>query len=229
MLKGRKRQLRAYSLAALVRQPPGHLLLALFIRIHGDFWRGAVNIALVGLSSAYALLRWLGQGDPIWWWLPIQLLIMPGLMAVEESLHARVALRKKMPVGGLQLVTVCRMHRGICWLCDGAALRICGRLSPLDRMHISAPGLFLNMVLAGLLWAVCACLDGRLLWGRAHWVSLPLAGYLFSSLVPLGPVMANDLVNIFRAAQEAGYGWIRTTRECWYGLVLAFGRSDARE
>lgn len=229
---GRKRAkrkfLRCYALDYR-RWRPESLLLTFFFLIQRDFWRGAVNITFLLLISGYTAQQWLMNGASQWFCLLLQLLFMPVWMALEEFLHAIVALHKAVPQSRLELVSIYRPSAfGRYWFYEGAAMRIHGPLMPVDRMHISAPGPFLNALLAILLWIACGLSDGHFLWGRVHQVFLPTMAHFLSTFLPVR-AKPSDIRNILAARCEAGYDWLRTSRICWHGIVFLFGQRPQHE
>jgi hypothetical protein len=196
------------------------VLLFLMARLLQAFWRGPLNGLLLSLTALSVLWPGSRVASPRSWLL-LQLILLPFLMALEEFLHTVVFVRKGLPLARLDLVTVYRVSRkGFKWFCYGAAIRWCGPLAPRDRIHISAPGPLMNLILAAALWSVCSLAAGGVPAGGLHVTFAPLLGYLLSSLVPLPAPIPNDMYNIMRAGREAGYDWRQTVRICSQSLSL---------
>jgi hypothetical protein len=217
-------RMRVYAMADFSNRGSATRLLDLIRILERDFWANAVNALVLIVGLGWGALRWIRQGDAGGWWLPLQLIVFPVLMAAEEFLHLTVMAKKGLPPGLVDLVVVQRIGRsGFSWLCCGAAARFRGKVSHRDRIHIAAPGPILSLVLMALWWLACGLLDRHLWWGRAHLTALPTFGYLASSWVPLRSVLAPDVVVILRAGRDAGYRWRVILRECFRGVGLLWG------
>jgi hypothetical protein len=217
--------MKIYPLPRSPLNQPEKIVSALMLRLECDFWGGAFNGAVLFFCLGWAGMRWLRYGDITGWWLPIQLLLIPVLMATEEFLHMVVMARKEMPTELMDLVVVQQTGRsGFPWLCWGAAARFQGAVSHRDRIHICAPGPFMGLLVAILLWLTCGLLDRHLWWGRAHLTALPTLGYLMSAWFPLPSELTSDGVVVLRARRKIGLSWWQTLRECVWGVCLLWRR-----
>jgi|GEM_PF-1565168 len=221
--------LRTYPVPEAFLDRPGRTLLALIWRIERDFWTGGVNGGSLFFCLGWAGLRWLRQGDMTAWWLPLQLILIPALMAVEEFLHTVVMIRKGISPEIVDLVMIQKVGRnGIVWLCCGAAARVRGKVSGRDRIHIAAPGPLLSLVLLGLAWLICGLLDGHPWWGSVHRMTLPVLSYLAGGWFPLPAVLTPDVVVIRQAAQEEGYSLRRMVKESYRGIRCLWRKAEGR-
>jgi hypothetical protein len=218
---------RYISVYSLPEGLQGHLasgFLTLNSRLYRSFFGAILNRALLGLVAGALVIDIATGGSPhALLWVLVQLLLLPALMAAEETLHLLVFLQKGFPSQALELVVLCRLtSRGRRLICYGAALRFPGPLGPRDRIHISAPGPVGSLLLAAILWSGISLYSGSLAGALTHHQFLPITLYLLSSLWPFRGVLPTDLANILRARKEGGYSLLKTLRACLASLALVW-------
>lgn len=223
----RKVQLKAYRLPVEIRRRPMRAFVSLSILMYGSFFGAILNGALVMAVAGILLVAGWTQGSftPLFWVLS-QLLLLPALMAFEEFLHLWVCLQKGLPHKAIDLVAAFRMTaEGWKLICYGCAVRYRGRLTPLDRIHISAPGPLFCLLLAVALWSFVLLSSGSFVENLPQHLFLPLTLYLLSSLWPHGAVLPTDLANVIRAKREGRYSPMRTLGACLESLRLIWSSS----
>jgi hypothetical protein len=195
--------------------------------MYGSFFGAILNTALlVAVAGILLVTGWLqGSFTPLFWVL-LQLLLLPALMALEEFFHLWVCLQKGLPQKGIDLVAAFRMTAGGRRLiCYGCAVRYKGFLTPLDRIHISAPGPLFCLILAAALWSIVFLVSGSFFENLPQHRLLPFTLYLLSSLWPYKAVLPTDLANIIEAKREGRYRVVRTLGACLESLKLMWSSS----
>ena len=183
-----------------------------------------LNGALLGFVAGAVVIQIATGGSPwVLLWTLGQLLLLPALMAAEETLHLLVFLQKGFSCKDIELVVLHRLTSGGKRLiCYGAALRFAGPLKPVDRIHISAPGPVCSLLLAVMIWSAISLYSGSITGALGHRQFLPVTVYLLSSLWPFRAVLPTDVANIIQARKEAGYSLPRTLWACLASLGLAW-------
>lgn len=216
------RQLRVYSLPEEIGLYPLRALLLLNVWLFRSFFGAILNgVLLVVVLGVLLMDGWTrGSAGPLFWILG-QLFMLPSLMAGEEFLHLLVFLQKGFRLQALDLVVVYKITaKGKRLICYGGAVRFKGLLRPMDKIHISAPGPLVSLLLAVVVWSVISLRSGSIFGELIHLQSLPIMFYLLSSLWPFNAVLPTDLSNILRARKEGHYGLLRTLGACLASLRL---------
>lgn len=223
----RKVQLIVCCLPMKIRRYPMKAFVSLSIRLYGSFFGAIVNIALLMVVAGILLVASFTRGSlTLFFGVSLQLLLLPTLMAFEEFLHLWVCIQKGLPQKAIDLVAAFRMTAGGRRLiCYGCAVRYRGFLTPLDRIHISAPGPIFCLLLALALWSLVFLDSGSYMGNLLQHRFLPLILYLLSSLWPYSVVLPTDLANIIRAKREGRYSVMRTLGACFESLRLIWSSS----
>jgi hypothetical protein len=221
-MKRRGYRLRVYSLSEEVGRKPFGVLLFLNIRLYGSFFGAILNGMLLAIVMAILLIHWWIRGScTILFWTLGQILILPFLMAGEEFLHLLIFLQKGRLAEALDLVVVYKMtSRGRKLICYGGAVRFRGLLEPIDKIHISAPGPLVSLLLAMAVWLTISLHSGSIFGEPLHIQFLPIIFCLLSSLWPFRTVLPTDMVNILRARKEGHFSMWRTLGICLASLWL---------
>ena len=194
----------------------------LSLRMYGSFFGAILNGALLMVVAGILFVAgWTRGSFTLLFWISPQLLLLPALMASEEFLHLWVCLQKGLPQKAIDLVAAFRMTaEGRRLICYGCAVRYRGHLTPLDKIHISAPGPLFCLLVAAALWSLIFLGSGSFFENLPQHRFLPLTLYLLSSLWPCSAVLPTDVANIIEAKREGRYPAMRTLGACFESLRL---------
>jgi len=219
---------RIHRLSALLTGSRWRIFLFLNRELYAAFLCAPVNALLLLLTAGMTLLRvHRGGGVLSGGCVPLQLILWPFLMALEEFQHVLVFLQMKKPDSEIDLVTVHRIGRkGRSMVCYGGAVR---HLDPVDRIRISSPGPAMGLFGILLLWSIISLASGSLYAAGAHLTALPTLLYLLSGLWPFQAPFPTDMSNILRAKVEGRMSWRQVLSVGLGGLGMIFNAVGKEE